>query len=40
MKLLERCGMVGCDSMSTPTKLNFKKLHGSVVGPELENPSE
>eukprot|EP00253_Pinus_taeda_P023485 PITA_23485 len=40
VKLLERCGMVHCKSMSTPMELNFKKLCGSVAGPELENSSE
>ena len=33
VKLLERCGMVDCNSMTTPMELNFKKLCGSVVGP-------
>lgn len=40
MKLLERCGMVECKSVFTPMELNFKKLCGSVAGPELANPSE
>eukprot|EP00253_Pinus_taeda_P002260 PITA_02260 len=40
VKLLERCGMVDCRSVSTLMELNFKKLCGSVVGPELENLSE
>eukprot|EP00253_Pinus_taeda_P003979 PITA_03979 len=40
VKLLERCGMVDCKSMSTSMELNFKKLCGSVVGPGLANPSE
>eukprot|EP00253_Pinus_taeda_P021643 PITA_21643 len=39
-KLLERCGMVECKSATTPMELNFKKLCGSVVGPELANPYE
>jgi len=32
--------MVDCMSVSTLMELNFKKLCGSVVGHELENPSE
>lgn len=40
MKLLKRCGMVDCKSVTTPIELNFKKLCGSVVGPGLANPSE
>ena len=37
MKLLERCEMVDCKSMTTPMELNFKKLCGSIVGPGLVN---
>jgi len=40
VKLLERCQMVDCKFASTPMELNFKKLCGSVVGPELENISK
>jgi len=40
VKLLERCGMVDCKSVSTPMELNFKKLCGSVARPELENSSK
>eukprot|EP00253_Pinus_taeda_P018588 PITA_18588 len=40
VKLLERFGMVDCKSMTTPMELNFKKLCGSAVGPNLGNPSE
>lgn len=40
VKLLERCGMVECKFVTTLMELNFKKLCGSVVGPELANPSE
>eukprot|EP00253_Pinus_taeda_P002308 PITA_02308 len=40
VKLLERCGMVDCKSVSTLMELNFKKLCGSDAGPELANPSE
>eukprot|EP00253_Pinus_taeda_P028057 PITA_28057 len=40
VKLLERCGMVDCKSVNTLMELNFKKLCGSVVGPELANPIE
>ena len=40
MKLLERFGMVEFKSVNTPMELNFKKLCGSVVGPNLGNPSE
>lgn len=40
VKLLERCGMVDCKSVSTSLELNFKKLCGSVAGPKLANPSE
>lgn len=40
MKLLERCGMVECKSVSTPMDLNFKKLCGSATGAALANPSK
>ena len=40
MKILERFGMVDCKSMTTPMELNFKKLCGSVAGPDLGNPFE
>ena len=40
VKLLESCGMVDCKFVSTSMELNFKKLCGSAVGPELANPSE
>jgi len=40
VKLLERCGMVDCKSVTTPIELNFKKLCGNVAGPRLVNPSE
>ena len=40
MKLLERCGMVDCKSVSTPMELNFKKLCGSAARPRLANPSK
>ena len=40
MKLLERCGMVDCKSVSTSMELNFKKLCGSAARPRLANPSE
>ena len=39
-KLLERFGMVNCKSVSTPMELNFKKLCGNIVGPELGNPTK
>ena len=32
--------MVDCKSMSTPMKLNLKKLSGSATGPVLANPTE
>ena len=32
--------MVDYKSVTTPMELNFKKLCGSVVGPELGNPTE
>eukprot|EP00253_Pinus_taeda_P023769 PITA_23769 len=32
--------MVDCKSMTTPMELNFKKLCGSVIGPDLGNPFE
>ena len=35
VKLLEKFGMVDYKSMTTPMELNFKKLCGSVVGPNL-----
>jgi len=40
VKLLERFGMVDCKSVTTPRELKFKKLCGSVVGPDFINPSE
>eukprot|EP00253_Pinus_taeda_P018123 PITA_18123 len=40
VKLLERFGMVDCQSVTTPIELNFKKLCKHVVGPKLANPSE
>ena len=40
MKLLERCGMVDCKSVSTLMELDFKKLCGSAARPRLTNPSE
>eukprot|EP00253_Pinus_taeda_P008646 PITA_08646 len=40
VKLIERCGMVECKFVSTPMKLNFKKLCGSVAWPALANPSK
>jgi len=40
MKLLERFGMVDCKSVTILMELNFKKLCGSVVGPDLGNPFE
>lgn len=40
MKLLERCGMVDCKSVTISMELNFKKLCGSVVGPGLAKPSQ
>ena len=40
VELLESFGMVDCKSVTTPMELNFKKLCGSVVGPDLQNPSE
>jgi len=39
-KLLERFGIVECKSLATPMEMNFKKLCGDVVGPDLANPSE
>jgi len=39
VKLLEIFGMIECKSMVTPMEMNFKKLCGDVVGPNLENPS-
>eukprot|EP00253_Pinus_taeda_P026224 PITA_26224 len=32
--------MVDCKFVTTPMELNFKKLYGSFVGPELPNPTE
>jgi len=32
--------MVECQSMTTLMEMNFKKLCGEVVGPNLENPFE
>jgi len=40
VKPLERCAMVDCKSVSTLMELNFKKLCGSAIGPELANSSE
>ena len=40
VKLLERFGMVDCKSMLTSMELNFKKLRGNAVGPELGNYTE
>ena len=40
LKLLEKCGIMEWNSVSTPMDINFKKLFGSDVGPELANPSE
>ena len=40
VKLLERCGMVDCKSVSTLMELKFEKLYGSVARPKLENPSK
>lgn len=40
MKILERFEMVDYKSVTTLMELNFKKLCGSVVGPDLGNPSE
>ena len=40
VKLLERFGMVDCKYVSTPMEHNFKKLCGSVDGPELGNPTK
>eukprot|EP00253_Pinus_taeda_P024341 PITA_24341 len=37
VKLLERFGMVDYKSVTTLMKLNFKKLCGSVAGPDLGN---
>ena len=39
VKILERFGMVDCKPVTTLMELNFKKLCGSVVGPELGNAS-
>lgn len=40
MKLLEIFGMVECNSFLIPMEMNFKKLCGEVVRPNLVNPSE
>eukprot|EP00253_Pinus_taeda_P036681 PITA_36681 len=40
VKLLERFGMMECKSMATPIDMNFEKLCGEVVGPNLANSSE
>ena len=40
VKLLERFGMVHCNSVSTPMELNFKKLRGNAAAPVLANPTE
>lgn len=40
VKLVERCSMVECNSVTTTMELNFKKLCGSVIGLDLENPTE
>ena len=40
VKLLERFGMIEYKSMNTPMEMNFKKLCGEVVGPNLANPFE
>ena len=40
MKLSERFRMVDCKSVSTPMKLNFKKLSGCAAEPVLANPTE
>eukprot|EP00253_Pinus_taeda_P002285 PITA_02285 len=40
VKLLEIFGMVECKSLPTPMEMNFKKLCGEVVGPDLASPSE
>jgi len=40
VKILDRFGMVDCKLVTTPMELNFKKLCGSVAGPELVNASE
>eukprot|EP00253_Pinus_taeda_P030145 PITA_30145 len=40
VKLVERFGVVDCKSVTTPMKLNFKKLCGSVARSDLGNPSK
>jgi len=40
VKLLERFIMTKCKSMTTLMEMNFKKLCGEAVGPDLANPSE
>eukprot|EP00253_Pinus_taeda_P035948 PITA_35948 len=40
VKILERFGMVDCKPVTTLMELNFNKLCGSAVGPELGNASE
>ena len=40
MTPLERFGIVDCKSVTTPMELNFEKLCGSAVGPDLGNPTE
>lgn len=32
--------MIECKSIVTPMEINFTKLCGDVVGPDLENPSQ
>ena len=38
--LLERFGIIECKSFPTPMEMNFKRLGGEVVGPNLVNPSK
>eukprot|EP00253_Pinus_taeda_P023514 PITA_23514 len=40
VKILERFGMVDCRPVTTPMKLDFKKLSGSAAGPVLRNSTE
>lgn len=40
VKLLERFRMTKFKSMATPMEMNFKKLCGEAIGPDLANPSE
>lgn len=40
LKLLERFGMNKWNSMTTLMEMNFKKLHGKAVVPDLENSSK